>query len=823
MSIEEKVLPMELADLIGDRFGDYSKYVISSRAIPDARDGLKPVQRRILYTMFDEGNTPDKPYRKSARTVGSVMGRFHPHGDSSIYQALVTMAQPFQKRHVLIDGHGNFGSMDDDPAAAMRYTEARLSLIAMELLRDIKKNTVDFLPNFDNTEDQPSVLPARFPNLLINGVQGIASGFATNIPTHNLGEIITAAIHYIDHPQMAMDELMEIVPGPDFPTGGVVIGRDGIRQAYDTGKGSFHIRAAYTVEPIKGGRQQIVITELPYQVIKQNLVNIIEEIRLNKRVEGIAEVRDETDRNSGQARCRVVIELKKEADTQSVLGYLLQKTDLQISFGMNLVAIVEGAPKQLSILQALDAYIKHQIVVIRRRTEFELSRAKERAHIVQGYVKALNIIDEIIATIKGSDNRSAAQQNLIAKFGFSVEQSDAILTLQLYRLTNLEIHALEKELAQLQKFIAGCESTLSSEKKLLGILKTELAETRDRFASARMTKIQDEMEKIKVNLEAIVAAEDVFVTFTREGYIKRVPKRSFSRSGGELETAGVKENDRIEFLIETTTIDTLYLFTAGGQSFRLPVHLIPEFKWKDPGAAIVNVLPIEKTDRVVSIVVAPKQEDRGEQFVMLFTKQGMCKRTTIVEYETKRTTAIAAIGLKEHDEVIAAIKTHGEGTVLVTTHFGKTLHFGEHEINVIGRAGSGVKAIKVQEGDFVVSAAVAIGSEYHYVVFSHRGIAKRTPIVNYTLQSRAGKGLSTIKEYKRNPHQIIAAFLLPQSSQDANEPTVTACTTSKGRLLLIEDQVISVQKREDMGVSIADDLLLDETVVQVIRTQKLSS
>ncbi|MDF2837944.1 MAG: gyrase, subunit, partial [Paenibacillus sp.] len=486
MSILEQFLPAFLEEVVGDRFGRYSKYIIQDRAIPDVRDGLKPVQRRILYAMYDAGNTPDKPYRKSAKTVGDVMGNYHPHGDSSIYEGMVRMAQPWKMGHPLVDGHGNWGSQDDDPAAAMRYTEARLSKIAMELLRDIDKRTVLFKDNFDNTTKEPVVLPSRYPNLLVNGVSGISSGFATEIPPHNLREIIDACIAYMGNSELSLDELMGIVKGPDFPTGGLIMGEEGIREAYTTGKGRIYIRSKTAIEDMRGGKQQIVITEIPYQVVKSRLVTAMENIRLEKKVEGIAEVRDESGRNG----LRIVVELKKEADASGILAYLLKKTDLQVTYNFNMVAIVNKAPQQLGLVPMLAAYVDHQKEVVTHRTKYELEKAEDRAHVVEGLVKALNLLDEIIATIKASKNRGDAQDNLVAKFGFTERQADAILTLQLYRLTNLEITSLEKELKEAQRRIAYLRSILESEKKLIGVIREEMTEIRDKYGLDRRSDIQ---------------------------------------------------------------------------------------------------------------------------------------------------------------------------------------------------------------------------------------------------------------------------------------------------------------------------------------------
>ena len=533
--------------------------------------------------MYEAGNTPDKPYRKSAKTVGDVMGNYHPHGDASIYDGMVRMAQPWKMGHVLIDGHGNWGSIDDDPAAAMRYTEARLSPIALELLRDIEKATVPFKDNFDNTSKEPVVLPARFPNLLVNGVSGISAGFATEIPPHNLREVIDACIAVMENPEITLEELMSFVKGPDFPTGGIIMGEEGIREAYRTGRGRIYIRSKTEIEKLRGGKQQIVITEIPYQVNKTRLVTAIENIRLDRKVEGIAEVRDE----SGRDGLRIVIELRKDADAEGILNYLLKKTDLQVTYNFNMVAIVNKAPRQLGLKPILEAYIAHQQEVVTYRTKYDLERAEDKAHVVDGLVKALNILDEVIETIKASKNRQDAQRNLVEKHGFTERQADAILTLQLYRLTNLEIHALERERKDLQKKIKDLRSILEDHKKLIKVIKDELLEIRDTYGIDRRSEIRGEIEEIKVNLEVMITPEDVIVAMTNEGYIKRTSMLSFIRSGGEVESTGMKEGDYVRGIFEVNTLDNILIFTNNGQYFHLPVHLIPEYRWRDTGTAII--------------------------------------------------------------------------------------------------------------------------------------------------------------------------------------------------------------------------------------------
>lgn len=765
MSINEQILPAFLEDVVGDRFGRYSKYIIQDRAIPDVRDGLKPVQRRILYAMYDSGNTADKPYRKSAKTVGDVMGNYHPHGDSSIYDGMVRMAQPWKMGHPLVDGHGNWGSLDDDPPAAMRYTEARLSKIANELLRDIEKRTVLFKDNFDNTIKEPVVLPSRYPNLLVNGVSGISSGFATDIPPHNLREVIDGCIALIDQSDMNLEDMMKIVKGPDFPTGGIIMGEEGIRDAYQTGKGKIYLRAKTSIEDMKAGRQQIVIHEIPYQIVKSRLVTAMENIRLEKRIEGIAEVRDESGRNG----FRIVIELKKDVDAQGILSYLLKKTDLQVAYNFNMVAIVRKAPRQLGIIEIMQAYIEHQKEVVTLRSQYDLEKAEDRAHVLEGLVKALNILDEVIATIKASKNRQDAENNLVAAYGFTVRQADAILILQLYRLTNLEINSLQKELDQLAKLTDYLKSLLGNTKKLMGVIKEELLEIRNKYGIERRSEIQGEIEEIKVNLEVMVVAEEVLVTLSREGYLKRTSMLSFTRSGGELQSTGLKEGDFVRFLFEVSTIENLLIFTAKGQYYLLPVHQIPEYKWKDNGTAIVNVIPIAKEDRIVNVIRIKGFNDPDKSFVM-FTRLGQVKRTELKEYMTSRSIGIAACKLADNDEVVQVLLSDNSKEIMLFTRLGMSIRFRENEVNPMGRVSTGVRGIQLKEQDDIISAIWVEGDEGEILVLSDLGYGKRSLLLDYPIQGRGGKGMLTFefkegKRIKPNGSSLIKAYLVKEDFQ----------------------------------------------------------
>ncbi|MGG4555012.1 DNA gyrase subunit A [Paenibacillus humicus] len=796
MSLMENFLPAYLEEVVGDRFGRYSKYIIQDRAIPDVRDGLKPVQRRILYAMYDSGNTPDKPYRKSAKTVGDVMGNYHPHGDSSIYEGMVRMAQPWKMGHVLIDGHGNWGSQDDDPAAAMRYTEARLSPIAMELLRDIDKRTVPFKDNFDNTAMEPVVLPSRYPNLLVNGVSGISAGFATEIPPHNLREVIDACIAVMEKPSMSLEEIRAYVKGPDFPTHGIIMGEEGIKDAYETGRGRIYIRAKTEIESLRGGKQQIVITEIPYQVVKSRLVTAMENIRLEKKVDGIAEVRDE----SGREGLRIVVELRKDADAQGILAYLLKKTDLQVTYNFNMVAIVNKAPRQLGLKPILEAYIAHQREVVTYRTQYELEKAEDRAHVVEGLVKALNILDEVIAAIKASKNRQDAQNNLQWMFGFTERQADAILTLQLYRLTNLEITSLEKELNELNKKIATLRGILESDKKLIAVIKKELLEIREKYGVDRRSEIQGEVEEIKVNLEVMVAQEDVLVTLSNEGYIKRTSMLSFTRSGGELDGSGVKDGDYIKHILEVDTLQNVLIFTQRGQYFVLPVHQIPEFKWKDNGTAIVNVIAMAKEDHIVSVIPIKTFEEPDTSLVFV-TKRGQVKRTLLKDYETKRSGAVAAAKVTDGDEIIQVQLSRNTAEILLLTKDGMAIRFAENEVNPMGRVASGVKGIGLKDGDEVVAALWVEGEEGEILVVSDLGYGKRSLLLDYPMQSRGGRGVQTFefkegKRVKPNGSRVAGGF-------HCKEALDIVAMTKQGESYGFNSETAPLADRKSIGKALA--------------------
>ena len=755
MANTEKLLDLPLEEVIGDRFSIYSKYIIQDRALPDVRDGLKPVQRRILYAMYRDGNTSDKPFRKAAKTVGNVIGNYHPHGDVSVYDAMVRMSQDWKVRNVLIEMHGNNGSLDGDPPAAMRYTETRLSAIASELLRDIDKETVDFIPNFDDSTEEPVVLPSRYPNLLVNGSTGISAGYATEIPPHNLGEVIDAAILVMEQPHCTIDELMQVVKGPDFPTGGILQGLDGVRKAYETGKGKVVLRGKAAIESIRGGREQIVITELPYEVNKANLVKKMEELRLDRKVEGVAEVRDETDRTG----TRIVIELKKDADASGILNYFYKNTDLQITYNFNMVAIHNKAPKQMGLKQILQAYIDYQKEVITRRTQHELENARDRRHIVEGLIKAVSILDEIIALIRASKDKKDAKENLSTKFGFTERQAEAIVTLQLYRLTNTDIVSLQKEADELDFTIKRLEGILSSDKKLISVIKKELKEIKDRYSDPRRTKIEKEIEEIKIDLEVTVASEDVKVALTKEGYIKRASLRSYAASNGE--ETGMKDGDRLLFQDTLNTTEHLLVFTNKGNYLYLPVHEIPDKKWKELGQHIAQIIPLAADEAVVSAVKV--SDFSAEHFITCLTKGGMIKRTALEQYKAQRySKPLVAIKLKDNDELVNAYLTDGTMNILIVTRNGYGLWFDEDEVSPIGIRAAGVKAINLKDDDDVVCGLIfPIGANPDLLLATHRGSVKKMSIYNSLEKSvRARRGFVMLRELKKEPHRICGALIV---------------------------------------------------------------
>lgn len=742
----KKIYDYSLEYIMGDSFGRYAKTIIQDRALPDVRDGLKPVQRRILYAMYKDGNTYDKPTKKSAKAVGNIMGFYHPHGDSSIYDALVRMSQWWKNNLCYVEMQGNNGSMDGDGAAAMRYTEARLTKVAGELLKDINKDTVLMSLNYDDTLLEPTVLPAKYPNLLVNGATGISAGYATNIPPHNLGEIIDATIKRIDSPNCHLDTILDIVKGPDFPTGGVAEGIKGIKDAFTTGRGKVNVRCKYEI--VGKTKKQIIISEIPYEVNKALLVKKIDEIRIEKKIDGIAEVRDETDRNGLQ----IAIDLKKDANVDLIINYLLKNTDMMVSYNYNMVAIVNHRPMVLGILPILDAYIAHQKEVITRRTEFDLRLAKERMHILEGFIKALDILDEVIKVIRASKNKSDAINNLIKEFNFTEKQADAIVTLRLYRLTNTDVEEIKAEMEEKEKQIAVWTQILENEEALKHVMKTELRLVKKEYATERKTEIKDEVTEIKIDTTSLIPKEDCMVVITKEGYVKRVSLRSYSAANNDL--TGLKDKDYPIGIYEANTMDTLLVFTDLGNFLYIPVYELPDLKWKDLGKHISNIIKISSDENVISSYLA-KSFDENIEF-LTFTKNGMIKKTALSSFKVQRyTKPITLMKLKEKDKVVSNVISQKE--IFVTTRRGYGLRYPAEEVPVTGLRGSGVKSINLKE-DFVVSGQ-SFNDENFITIITDKGTAKRIKIEEFDIIARARRGVLAVRDVKTNPYHIINSFV----------------------------------------------------------------
>lgn len=813
MENRQEVQELTLEEVMGDRFGRYSKYIIQERALPDIRDGLKPVQRRILFAMNKDGNTFDKGFRKSAKSVGNIMGNYHPHGDSSIYEAMVRMSQDWKLREVLIEMHGNNGSMDGDPPAAMRYTEARLSQLSGEMLADIEKNTVDLVWNFDDTEKEPTVLPARYPNLLVNGSTGISAGYATEIPTHNLAEVIDGTIYMIDHPKASLDKLMEFIPGPDFPTGGILQGKDEIKKAYETGRGKVILRSKTKIEAIKGNKQQIVISEIPYEVNKATLVKKMDEIRLNKKIDGIAEVRDESDRTGLQ----IVVELKKDANAPGILNYLFKNTELQINYNFNMVAIDHMTPHQVGLEDILSSYIDHRKQVITKRSQFDLEKAQKRQHIVEGLMKALSILDEVIATIRESKDKKDAKKNLVDVFQFTEEQAEAIVTLQLYRLTNTDITELRAESESLIAQITELNKILSDDKELFSVMKKELREVKKKYANARMTKIEDEIEEIKIDTKVLVAQEDVVVSVTREGYVKRTSLRSYSAS--KPEEIGMREGDYLLYSGELNTLDHLLLVTNKANVIYRPVHELPDLKWKDAGEHISQTILNLSVDESILAVFPYKKIDPEKTFVFI-SKQGWIKQTRMTEFEPWRTyksRPLSGMKLKSEDDELVAVYLEDDQTALdvfLVTHQGMGLRYPLQEVPVVGTKAAGVKSINLKEEDTVVNGLLVIAEgDTPIVIVTQRGAVKRMLAQEISQTSRAKRGVTVLRELKKNPHRIIY-----MSEGKSKEMTVI---NQKGQELVIDPTDYPIGDRTSNG-SFAMDEKSGGEVIKVIDSPEIS-
>ena len=745
-TIVEKIFDYTLEDIMGDRFGRYSKSIIQDRALPDVRDGLKPVQRRILYTMWEDKNTFDHPYRKCAKAVGDVMGKYHPHGDSSIYGAMIYMSQPWKMREPFIDIHGNNGSIDGDGPAAMRYTETRLTKLAQTMLKDINRNAVEMTLNYSDEDLEPTVLPANFPNLLVNGSTGISAGYATNIPPHNLGEIIDATIHRIDNPNCRLDTILNIVKGPDFPTGGVVEGKEGLLQAYSTGRGKVVVKAKTEIVKDKG-THQIIIHEIPYDVLKEQLRKKIEDIKIDKKVEGIVDVIDVSDK---EHMAKIIIELKKEANAELILNYLLKNTDLQINYNFNMVAIVNRRPKEVGILEILDAFIAHQKDVILRRTNFDLDHAKARLHIVEGLIKAIDILDEVIKVIRASKNKADCITNLVKEFEFTEEQATAIVTMQLYRLSNTDINLLINEQNDLHKMIDFLNSILNDENILKRQMKLEISEVKKEFANPRRTEIRDEVTDIKIDAMDMIPKENVIVVATNEGYVKRIPLKSYVSASSEPTT--LKPGDFIRGIYSTTTLDTLLMFTNLGHYLYVPIHEIVETKWKELGKHISNLIQISADEKIISAMIL----DNKKTNVIMATKNGITKRTNLEDLIVSRyTKAINAMKLKDGDELVSV--TEDNGRAIFITKTGRYINIDSNEIPVVGAKASGVKGINVKD-DEVITCLSPLPYDEYISIFTNQCTAKRIKLSDLETMTRAKKGSTLIKKVKSTNYEIINAI-----------------------------------------------------------------
>ncbi|RBP86695.1 DNA gyrase subunit A [Cytobacillus firmus] len=803
-----QVKEINISQEMRSSFLDYAMSVIVSRALPDVRDGLKPVHRRILYAMHDLGMHSDKPFKKSARIVGEVIGKYHPHGDSAVYDTMVRMAQDFNYRYMLVEGHGNFGSVDGDAAAAMRYTEARMSKISMELLRDINKDTIDYQDNYDGAEKEPVVMPARFPNLLVNGTSGIAVGMATNIPPHQLGEVIDGVLAISQEPDLTVQELMEIIPGPDFPTAGLILGRSGIRKAYETGRGSITLRAQVEIEQKSNGKEVIIVNEIPYQVNKAKLIEKIAELVRDKKIDGITDLRDESDRNG----MRIVIEVRKDANANVLLNNLYKQTALQTSFGINLLALVDGQPKVLNLKQCLQHYLDHQKVVIRRRTEFELKKAEARAHILEGLRIALDHLDEVINLIRSSQTTDIAREGLMTKFNLSEKQAQAILDMRLQRLTGLEREKIEDEYSGLVALIAELKAILADEEKVLEIIREELTEVKERFNDKRRTEIvSGGIEQIED--EDLIPRENIVLTLTHKGYIKRLPVSTYraqKRGGRGIQGMGTNEDDFVEHLITTSTHDTILFFTNKGKVYRAKGYEIPEFSRTAKGIPIINLLGVDKDEWVNAII--PVEEFADDWFLFFTTKQGISKRSPLSSFANIRNNGLIALNLREDDELISVRLTDGSKEIIIGTSHGMLIRFPEEDVRSMGRTATGVKGISLSAGDEVVGMEV-LEDNSQILIVTKNGYGKRTPAGEYRVQGRGGKGIKTCNITDKNGSLVSMKAV-------TGEEDVMLITTG-GVLIRMAVNDISTMGRNTQGVRlirINEDA--DEAVSTVAKVEK---
>lgn len=784
----QNIHDVNLASEMKTSFIDYAMSVIVARALPDVRDGLKPVHRRILYGMNELGVTPDKPHKKSARIVGDVMGKYHPHGDSAIYESMVRMAQPFSYRNMLVDGHGNFGSVDGDSAAAMRYTEARMSKLALEMIRDINKNTVDFQGNYDDSEKEPVVLPARFPNLLVNGTTGIAVGMATNIPPHNLREVIAALNLLMDNPDVTTNELMEVLPGPDFPTGGLVMGKSGIRRAYETGKGTITVRAKVEIVQMPNGKERILVTELPYMVNKAKLIERISELHRDKRVEGITDLRDESNREG----MRIVIDVRRDVSASVILNNLYKLTALQSSFGINMLAIENGVPKILSLKRILVDYLEFQKEVITRRTEFEKKKAEARAHILEGLRIALDHIDEIIHIIRSSNSDDEAKQTMIERFAFSDRQAQAILDMRLRRLTGLEREKIENEYQDLLALIADLADILAKPERVVEIIRTELGEIGARFGDDRRTELLVG-EVLSLEDEDLIEEEEVVITLTNKGYIKRLAKSEFRaqrRGGRGVQGMGVHDEDFVKTLVSCSTHDMLLFFTNQGKVYKAKGYEIPEYGRAAKGIPVINLLGIDSNELIQAIIPVSSQPTAG-RYLFFTTKYGVVKRTEVTAFSNIRSNGLIAIGLKEGDELVNIVETNGENTIIIGTHDGYSVRFEESQVRDMGRTAAGVRGIKLREGDYVVGSSV-ISDNQEVLVITENGYGKRTAASEYPVKGRGGKGIKTANITEKNGP--LAGLTTVDGSEDI------LLITDKGVIIRFNVDSVSQTGRATLGV-----------------------
>ncbi|SQF23233.1 topoisomerase IV subunit [Streptococcus pyogenes] len=803
---------------MGERFGRYSKYIIQERALPDIRDGLKPVQRRILYSMNKDGNTFEKGYRKSAKSVGNIMGNFHPHGDSSIYDAMVRMSQNWKNREILVEMHGNNGSMDGDPPAAMRYTEARLSEIAGYLLQDIEKNTVPFAWNFDDTEKEPTVLPAAFPNLLVNGSSGISAGYATDIPPHNLSEVIDAVVYMIDHPKASLEKLMEFLPGPDFPTGGIIQGADEIKKAYETGKGRVVVRSRTEIEELKGGKQQIIVTEIPYEVNKAVLVKKIDDVRVNNKVPGIVEARDESDRTG----LRIAIELKKEADSQTILNYLLKYTDLQVNYNFNMVAIDHFTPRQVGLQKILSSYISHRKDIIIERSKFDKAKAEKRLHIVEGLIRVLSILDEIIALIRSSDNKADAKENLKVSYDFSEEQAEAIVTLQLYRLTNTDIVTLQNEENDLRDLITTLSAIIGDEATMYNVMKRELREVKKKFANPRLSELQAESQIIEIDTASLIAEEETFVSVTRGGYLKRTSPRSFNASS--LEEVGKRDDDELIFVKQAKTTEHLLLFTTLGNVIYRPIHELTDLRWKDIGEHLSQTISNFATEEEILYADIVTSFDQG--LYVAVTQNGFIKRFDRKElspWRTYKSKSTKYVKLKDDKDRVVTLSPVIMEDLLLVTKNGYALRFSSQEVPIQGLKSAGVKGINLKNDDSLASAFAVTSNSFF--VLTQRGSLKRMAVDDIPQTSRANRGLLVLRELKTKPHRVFLAGgvqsdtsaeqfdLFTDIPEEETNQQMLEVISKTGQTYEIALETLSLSERTSNGSFISDTISDQEVLV----------